>query len=130
MKIEMGKKYRTNNGVSVRRVLCVDGLRDEYPVVVEMETGEISSYSSEGEFQIGHQNDPLNLTEASKWADFKIDDKVMVSHFGAAWYKRHFAGVNREGKPTAFSDGNSSWSSTDKPTIWNDCRRPTKEELK
>lgn len=129
MKVEMGKEYKTKSGQIVRRVLCADRNTDEYPVVVEMESGEICTYTSAGAF-ISEAANPMDLVEITKWHDFKIDDKVMVRKNGSAtWYKRYFSGDNGEGKPTAFHNGGSLWSNINYPAVWDECRRPTEEEL-
>ena len=130
MKIEIDKKYMTKSGELVRRVLCVDGLRNNYPVVVEMENGEIVIYTAEGVYDRTSHPSSMDLIEISEWADFKIDNKVMVrNNSDTYWHKRYFAGVNEEGKPTAFIKGANLWTSAGNHAIWDDCRRPTEEEL-
>ncbi|MDO4673329.1 MAG: hypothetical protein Q4A76_10490 [Porphyromonadaceae bacterium] len=48
--------------------------------------------------------------EPSPYEDWKIDDKIEVSDDGECWYRRHFAGVNENGKPMVWGDGATSWS--------------------
>ena len=43
------------------------------------------------------------------WSKVPFDTKVLCK-FGDFWHKRYFAGVNNEGKPLAFYDGQNSWS--------------------
>lgn len=61
------------------------------------------------------------LIEISPYADLKIDDKVLV------WdtnpndkLKRHFSGLDEDGKPTAWYDGKTSFSAECK-SIWLHC---------
>ena len=60
--------------------------------------------------------------------DFKVDDPVMVRAVGGNWYKRHFAGTSPTGKLMCFNNGGTSWTTSVK-VFWNECRRPTEEEL-
>lgn len=63
------------------------------------------------------------------YADFKIDDPVMVkNNSDPSWFKRYFAGVDCYGCPLTFSDAGTSWTSN-RTIIWSQCRRPTEEEL-
>ena len=129
-KIEMGKKYRTRGGVKVNRVLCVDRRDGAYPVVVELELGEIEVYTTEG--QAIYNNDSehyLDLVEVSPYEDFKVDDPVMVSNNETFWGKAHFAGVNSEGKPMAYINGKTSWSTGGCARVWEYCRKPAAEEI-
>lgn len=43
------------------------------------------------------------------WSKIPIDTKVLVKWDGY-WFRRYFAGVNEEGKPLVFYDGQTSWS--------------------
>jgi len=72
---------------------------------------------------------PMRLIEVSPYADFKIDDPVMVRN-AVEWVKRHFAGVTDMGAPKVWDAGFTSWTSEEQPNaFWNQCRRPTAEEL-
>jgi len=65
--------------------------------------------------------------------DFKIDEPVMVSLDNKAWYRRHFAGVSADGRPQTWSDGRTSFTVAPGHcgvTTWDECRRPTPEELR
>lgn len=69
------------------------------------------------------------LIEVSPYADFKIDEPVMVRDSGnQSWGRGFFGGVSNE-KPFVWSFGATKWSSGNDRTYWNQCRRPTAEEL-
>ena len=136
MKIEMGKQYRTRDGRKVR-VLCTDRKHSFYPVIALMPSkdgdfDQYGTYTSEGLFSDSDQESGYDLIEVSPYDDFKIDEPVMVRDYPAdKWKRSHFAGVSDSGCPRTFAMGRSSWSSGCDPsyTLWNECRRPTKEEL-
>lgn len=127
--IEMGKKYRCRDGMPAT-VLAV-GLNAQLPVVFVRHSSpneNVICVSADGLW--GTMPSGIDLVEIGPYDDFKIDEKVMVSHGGIAWFKRHFAGVDEDGQPTAFDNGSTRWSKPDyDPTRWNYCRRPTPEEL-
>lgn len=122
--IEMGKKYRTKSGVSVR-ILCVDRKCAEYPVVVEMENGVIMTYPLSGR----SNQTMFSLVEVKPYEEFRIDEPVMVSDSGITWIPRYFAGVRADGRPCTFNEGQTSWTSNGEVTSWNLARKPTSEEL-
>ncbi len=64
-----------------------------------------------------------------KEEEFKRGDKVMVRFDGTgAWHKRYFA-YKEEGYFFTFASGATEWSSCLSRIAWNQCRRPTQEEL-
>lgn len=133
--IDPTKKYRTRSGVAVRRVLCTDRAHPTHPVVVEWELGGLSTYTKEGLLAGGTVSFEEDLIEVTPYADFKIDEPVMVRD-GAddSWTKRHFAGVDNVGRAQTWGDGTTSWTKRDAQlddwrSSWNECRRPTAEEL-
>ncbi len=129
--IEIGKKYRTTCGKKVRRILCVDRKSNfGYCVVAEMECGGIHCFNKDGSDLMG-----AYLVEVSPYEDFKIDDPVMVRRSTSKeWFRRYFAGVSPEGNPMTWVDGRTSWSVVGTigglKFIWDECRRPTPEELR
>jgi len=128
--IEIGKKYRTTDGTKVRRILCVDRSHVVYPVVAELVTGEITTHTLDG---VSSGLRDYALVEVKPYEDFKIDEPVMVRRvYGDPWVRRHFAGVNADGKPTTWDYGKTSWSREpyNQISVWDECRRPTAEELK
>lgn len=64
-----------------------------------------------------------DLIEISPYEDFKIDDKVLVwDGFQSEKYKTkaHFAGIDEDGNPMTWNNGQTSFTSTYK-TEWNFC---------
>ena len=71
-----------------------------------------------------------NLIEATPYADFKTDERVMVSSDGVRWRPRYFD-KEVDGVAYCFERGRTSWTIEGYPSEpWNYCRRPTEEELK
>lgn len=135
MKIDMNKKYRTRSGNEVR-VLCVDRQSyDGFPVVYlrkscDVEFTEVCSEN--GKYYYDETPSGLDLIEVSPYEDFEINDIVMVRNEDIyMWKRRHFAGVDEDGRALCFHNGASSWTSDSISTnAWNQCRRPTLEEIK
>lgn len=72
---------------------------------------------------------PMRLVEVSPYDDFKIDEPVMVRDDERhTWKPAYFAGA-RDDEAQAFSEGATKWSSNTRSVGWNQCRRPTAEEL-
>lgn len=123
--IDMNKKY-TSDGRPVR-LLCIDA-NGTHPVVALHDTGIPMSFLADGSCL----NSKLNLIEVSTYADFKIDDPVMVRDYeGRSWEKSHFAGVTDGGKAKTWSGGCTSFTDDNQndTCFWLQCRRPTAEEL-
>lgn len=128
--ISMDKKYRCRDGVPAT-VLAV-GLNAHGSVVAVRHTtnsGDLAlTFTSDGRW--GNYDHQCDLIEIGPYDDFKVDDPVMTSSDGKVWFKRYFAGVDKNGKPTAFDNGSTSWSAPISHLWrWNYCRRPTPEEL-
>lgn len=129
-KIEMGKKY-TYLGQPAR-VICVDRNHKHYPVVALVSAGgppddlfeELLTFSALGE---AFKDSPgtERLVEVSPYADWKIDDKILVTNnltVDTRWYRRYFAGICSDGRVSAFADGATSWSAKD-ITGWNHAKK-------
>jgi len=135
MKIDMNKKYRTRSGNEVR-VLCVDRQSyDGFPVVYLRKFCDaefIEVCLENGKFYTNEIPSGLDLIEVSPYEDFEINDIVMVRDRDTdMWKRRHFAGVDEDGRALCFPNGASSWTSDSISTnAWNQCRRPTLEEIK
>jgi len=134
MRVEMSKKYRTRDGETVR-ILCTDRPDRSYPIIAL--TGEggwhLVSYTSGGYYSSGGLNSHYDLVEVTEWGDFQVDEPVMVrDKDDSEWERRYFAGVTKEGQPSTWRSGVTSWTNMDGcPTsCWDECRRPTEEELK
>ena len=129
MLISMDKKYRTKEGDNVR-IVCVD-VNNNYPILgllMDSNGFEITqTYDPNGQYYSGISG-VKDLVEVNEYEDFKIDEPVMMRmKNGVKWHERHFAGVDN-GKPMAWANGETSWSSHT-TCAWDRCRRPTKEEL-
>ena len=59
---------------------------------------------------IGGDADDPYIEEASPYADWPIDAKILVWDEGKTKDKRHFAGITPEGHPKAWNDGYTSWT--------------------
>jgi hypothetical protein len=133
-KITMDKKYQTRNGHPAR-VLCIDLKNSHYSVVAAIDVyGDeetVRYYTSTGASMTTMEKTSLDLIEVQPYADFEVDDPVMVKDkHDKTWCRRHFAGVGEEGKATTFRSGNTSWTAGLANTMpWDQCRRPTEEEL-
>lgn len=131
--ISMDKKYKTRSGLPVR-ILCLDMNNPDYPVVgvIRRQSGvEVAAiFTPEGRFTVLNGENECDLIEVSPYEDFKIDEPVMVrSSDEGRWCRRHFAGVDPEGRPMAWDSGTTSFSNARPPLAWHECRRPTPEEL-
>ena len=125
--ITMDKTYKTADGKPMR-ILCTDA-NGVYPVVSLCASGVALMHRANGTQPFDER---FNLIEVGPYADFKIDEKVMVRDLeGRNWVFAHFARVDEAGRPTAFRDGKTSWTSTlpRYTESFVECRRPTAEEL-
>jgi hypothetical protein len=131
MKLELGKTYRTRDGMTAR-VVCVD-VKNAHTCIALVEIGSLELcdfFTSEGRSRTGRHQDIVS--EASPYDDYRLDEPVMVRRSSTGWYKRHFAGVEG-GWPTAWTNGQTSFTKlegTCNRDTWHECRRPTPEELK
>ena len=70
------------------------------------------------------------LSPRPPYADFVIDEPVMVKDkCTPIWIPRYFAGVTSGGKPITYYGGCTSWTARGEIKSWDECRRPTEEEL-
>ena len=123
MNISMDKKY-TLKGLPFT-VLTVTKPGD-YPVVGYTPRGIVYSFKSNGVSTHSNQH----LVEVSPYADFVIDEPVMVRDGDKQeWQRKHFAGCSKDGFPQTFYPNGTSWTMKGLNASWNQCRRPTAEEL-
>ena len=128
--IELNKVYKDRRGNDVR-IICVDR-QDDTPIVglLMMEDVEyLACYTAGGQY-IPDEPSANDLILPEDYSSYKIDEPVMVRDYDSqTWDRRHFAGV-KNGKPTVWLRGYTSWTN-DEPDVstWNQCRRPTPEEL-
>jgi len=127
-RVDMSKKYHYRNGRPAQ-VLCIDRDHPEYPVVSMTEDGTLITHDVEGYVWDKDHKEMYDLIEDNPYASFQIDEPVMVrDDCDSAWTKRHFAGVDSEGRPMTWACGMTSWTASNNKTMWKECRRPTKGE--
>lgn len=123
--ISMDKTY-TSFGKPVR-ILCTDA-NGAYPVVALHDSGIAMNYCADGTQPTSAM---YNLVEVSPFADFKVDEPVMVrDNNSEQWYRKLFVGVS---KLTGFVEASDycAWirQGSTPLSVWYQCRRPTPEEL-
>lgn len=123
MTISMDKKYTLGGEPFTVLTVTKPGA---YPVLGYALSGDVYSFDAQGDCR----HITLSLVEVSPYADFVIDEPVMVRDYEQnKWERRHFAGVNIDGKASAWNNGATKWATELLPAKWNQCRRPTAEEL-
>ena len=131
--IKLGEVYKDRCGSDVR-IICVDK-QGNLPIVGIVNTegcdkGYVESYTFEGKYLL-YEDSEYDLILTEDFRTYKIDEPVMVrDNDEEEWLHKHFAGV-KEDKPCTWNCGTTSWSvgSPEDMFPWNQCRRPTKEEL-
>ena len=125
--IKLGETYKDGNGNDVR-IICVD--RGGYWSVVGLVDNDILRiYTAEGKLDKSDES-PYDLILPEDYSTYIIDEPVMVRDGdSSAWVRSYFAGVSPvDGRPCAWDKQRTSWTETTR-IVWNQCRRPTKEEL-
>ena len=96
------------------------------PVAGHVPSGRIFGFYLDGSNNFSTQR----LVEVSPYADFVIDEPVMVRDEDCLkWLRGHFAGLTTDGLAKIWGGEGTHWSSKGTWSHWNQCRRPTKEEL-
>ena len=135
-KIDISKKYRTRSGFSVE-ILKTDLLTELYPVIaiINKPNNQYVLQFTEYGIHINGRECEHDLIEVNPYEDFVVDEPVMVRDKPEdKWSCAFFAGISIiSGKPTVWPRGTSSWTAIDKQCsewfAYNECRRPTPEEL-
>ena len=123
MNISMDKKYTLFGKPFTVLTVTKPG---NFPVLGHLPDGALCIFTLDGNFKYG----TTALVEVSPYADFVIDEPVMIrDHAHQTWERRHFAGVNVDGKASAWNSGATKWTTHYPATTWLQCRRPTAEEL-
>ena len=125
--IKLGETYKDKSGNDVR-IICVD--RGGYWSVVGLVDNDILRiYTAEGKLNMSDES-PYDLIIPEDYSTYKVDEPVMVRDGdSSAWVRSYFAGVSPvDGRPCAWDKQRTSWTETTR-IVWNQCRRPTKEEL-
>ena len=123
--------HRTRDGQPAR-IICTDKVSKNYPVVaLVLGTTEVVSSLTKNlcYFTDGAEScyDLFKGVEPEiNWSEVKIDTPVWVRLTGR-WYKRHFAGLDKYGIPTAWMDGCTSHT-TDRKDTWTEMRLTNPEE--
>ena len=131
--IKLGKTYKDKCGNDVR-IICVDK-RGEFPIVGigsinHCDKEEVMTYTTGGTYWV-REGSNYDLVLPEDYSTYIIDEPVMVRDGDEEmWFRRYFAGV-KDDKPCTWCIGTTSWSvgSSENMLAWNQCRRPTKEEL-
>lgn len=135
--LEVGKKYLSSNG-DVVKIVHIEptsdaGVRNCLGVVYTLDVGfQFEDYCADGAWYSSGKKSPHDLvTELTEYQDFKIDEPVMVRNTDRfPWHRGLFAGIDKDGRPMAWINGKSQWTSGNDRHAWEQCRRPTAEELK
>ena len=129
----VGKTYVDSQGCKLKCIYQLKGNKD-YPFVFIC----VDDYGDESESTCFSDSGSSTfrwrrlVRELGPYDDFKIDDPVMVREsVHHPWERRYFAGTDEHGRPTTWELGRTKWSSLKRgnPFTWNECRKPTKEEL-
>ena len=125
-------QYRTKSGLQAR-ILATNLNKENYPVAVVVtgfrEEDELHSYTADLEYCAGGSNDKMDLVLVTAWDNFKEDDPVLVKTTNSHWITAHFKEISAEGTPRTFPLGTTSWTSNNRFDEWDECRRPTEEEI-
>ena len=130
-KLEVGMKVKNASIDAAGRVLWVDLKHPEdgsRQVIIAYQY----NYRGIGERLAITTCDDKSWQTVTPWDDFKIDDPVMVRNEcnDPSWHCRYFAGVGNN-RPLTFAGSATSWSNEVAFTVgWDECRRPTAEELR
>ena len=125
-------QYRTKSGRKAR-ILDANFARKNFPVVAAVlkdgREEEVNHYTADLKYWATGSESEMDLVLATEWDDFKVDEPVMVRDKGFDWSRSYFKKISAEGKPCTFKSGTTSWTCKNRFYIWEECRRPTEEEL-
>lgn len=122
MKIDTNKKYRTRDGHDVEIIAIRPELKDGVIGIIEGEDF-VREWDKEGFYSHDKEFCNFDLIEVTPYADFKVDDKVLIKDkYDKTWSKRYFAGII-DGKPHVFINGTTSWSNNNKTKSWDNIVR-------
>ena len=122
-KIEMGKKYKTRSGLAVR-VICIDRNDPHFPVIAlltQCDHEEVFKCTAGGKYYHSGNDSSRDLFEVGPYDHLKVDDLVVVRDSNAnQWTLRYFAGVDQDGRPTAWVNGATS-TTAERAVPWKYC---------
>ena len=93
LRIEMGKRYIQRDGNKITRVLAVDGMIANYPVIVECSDGSLRRYTKDGHYEVKGIPRYDLVEEYAEYRDWKLDDMLVVTLDNDREYLRRFAGI-------------------------------------
>ena len=127
--IKLGETYKDKCGNDVR-IICVDRKHPSHSIIGLIIVND--GYETHATFtKDGRCNSSFDLILPEDYSTYKIDEPIMVrDRDNEVWLRRYFAGV-KDDKPCTWNCGATSWSVSSPEGMfpWNQCRRPTKEEL-
>jgi hypothetical protein len=125
MKISKDKKYKTRLGVNVIIYKIWEEQNKIHGAAVDTKNNLICTLEWDLEGRVWQTTESGNdLMEISPYADFKIDDKVLVWDDGQIEpYKYHFAGISKNGNPLTWDDGRTSFTETKFTSEWKNCAK-------
>ena len=98
-----GKNYVMRDGNKFKLVIIELG--DEQKLYrPKVNTGLLEDILRDNNLELVWEKEPK-----VDWSKVHIDTKVLIKWNGH-WLRRYFAGVNEEGKPLVFHNGQTSWS--------------------
>jgi hypothetical protein len=116
------KKYKTRDGRDVD-VIAIRKQLHHAVIGIVGDSPEVDVWTITGNFHQDGTESIYDLIEVNPYADFKVDDKVLVSTKGTNyWIKRYFAELNCYGSPLVFINGKTSYT-TNKTTYYHYCIR-------
>jgi len=124
MKISKDKKYKLRMGGDIKIYEILDGYVFGAYRFKGSKEFNADRWECNGNYLLDSES-CLDLIEISPYADFKIDDKVLVwdgEYQRHNKHKRHFAGVSELGDPLTWIDGLTSFTTNEK-TAWENCEK-------
>jgi hypothetical protein len=110
MKIRKDKKYKLRMGGDIKIYEILYGyVFGAYRVEGSIEWNS-AKWKDDGTYLISNKESCLDLIEVSPYADFEIDDKVLVWDDGEEKQKAHFAGIGSSGNPKVWIEGKTSFT--------------------
>jgi hypothetical protein len=123
MKIRKDKKYKLRMGGDIKIYEILYGyVFGAYRVEGSIEWNS-AKWKDDGTYLISNEESCLDLIEVSPYADFEIDDKVLVGGSNCEnMHRSHFAGVSKDGKPMTWEGRRTSFTEIHK-VIWEYCEK-------
>lgn len=127
MIVSMDNHYTLNNQTFTVLTVTKAG---ECCVLGHTPDGQAHEFRADGTTRHGYHVNH-SLVEMIPYAEFNIDDKVMVRDSeDGYWQRAYFAGVTHTGIPQTWSRDRTGWvCRNNEVMLWNYCRKPTSAEL-